>query len=96
MRTKVVPTPTSILRIHPQVFVHIPAKKYLHFDRNHRIEIDVKLACTLTKPSRIAPVNSGASNSVNSSHRAAEYEYFGQALYDKLKGVDTPVSAAIL
>jgi hypothetical protein len=44
----------------------------------------------------LAPVISGASKSVNASHQAAEHEYSRQALYDKLKGVETPVSAAML
>jgi hypothetical protein len=44
----------------------------------------------------LAPVISGASKSVNASHQAAEHEYSRQALYDKLKGVETTVSSAML
>jgi predicted DNA-binding protein YlxM (UPF0122 family) len=44
----------------------------------------------------LAPVISGASKSVNASHQAAEHDYSRQALYDKLKGVETTVSAAML
>ena len=44
----------------------------------------------------LVPVISGASKSVNASHQAADHEYSRQALYDKLKGVETPVSAAML
>lgn len=46
--------------------------------------------------SMLAPVISGASKSVNASHQAADHEYSRQALYDKLKGVESPVSAAML
>jgi hypothetical protein len=44
----------------------------------------------------LAPVISGASKSVNASHQAAGHDYSRQALYYKLKGVETPVSEAVL
>lgn len=44
----------------------------------------------------LAPVITRASKSVNAAHQAAEHDYSRQALYDKLKGVETPVSSALL
>lgn len=48
------------------------------------------LVATLTS------VVSGAANSVNAAHQSSESAYSRQAFYDKLKGVETPVSAALL
>jgi hypothetical protein len=44
----------------------------------------------------LAPVITRASKSVNVSHQVADHEYSRQTLYDKLKGVETPVSSALL
>jgi len=44
----------------------------------------------------LAPVISGGSKSVNAAHQAADHDYSRQAVYDKLKGVETPVSSALL
>ena len=41
-------------------------------------------------------VVTGASKSVHASHQASEYPYSRQALYDKLRGVESPVSSALL
>jgi len=44
----------------------------------------------------LAPVITQASKSVNAAHQAAEHDYSRQALYDKLKGVESPVASALL
>ncbi|WP_182871486.1 transposase, partial [Rhodopirellula sp. JC639] len=44
----------------------------------------------------LAPVITRASKSVNAAHQAAEHGYSRQALYDKLKGVESPVASALL
>lgn len=44
----------------------------------------------------LAPVVSGASKSVNAAHQASEHDCSRQAFYDKLKGVEPIVSAALL
>lgn len=44
----------------------------------------------------LTPVITGASKSVNAVHQASDCAYSRQALYDKLKGVETPVSQALL
>lgn len=44
----------------------------------------------------LIPVITRATKSVNASHQASAHEYSRQAFYDKLKGVETPVSQALL
>lgn len=61
--------------------------------RQHQVESPILFSHLVNM---LAPVISRASKSVNASHQAAEHEYSRQALYDKLKGVETPVSAAML
>lgn len=44
----------------------------------------------------LAPVVSGASKSLNASHQASNCEFSRQAVYDKLKGVESNVASALL
>jgi hypothetical protein len=72
MRANVVPMPNNILCICPQVFVHIAAKEHFLFDRNHRIEVDTELACSLAK-TRITPLSAAEkANRLSALHATLE------------------------
>jgi hypothetical protein len=67
-----VATPNNILCICPQVFVHIAAKEHFLFDRNHRIEVDTELACSLAK-TRITPLSAAEkANRLSALHATLE------------------------
>jgi hypothetical protein len=61
--------------------------------RQHQVESTILFSHLVNM---LAPVITQASKSVNAAHQAAEQDYSRQALYDKLKGVETPVSSALL
>jgi hypothetical protein len=64
--------PNNVLCICPQVFVHIAAKEHFLFDRNHRIEVDTELACSLAK-TRITPLSAAEkANRLSALHATLE------------------------
>ena len=72
MRANVVATPNNVSCIRHQVFVHIAAKEHFLFDRNHRIEVDTELACSLAK-TRITPLSAAEkANRLSALHATLE------------------------
>ncbi len=65
------------------------------FDQHRELQIESPLMFSHLV-GMLVPVISGGSKSVNASHQASGSPYSRQALYDKLKGVEAPVSQALL
>lgn len=61
--------------------------------RQHQVESPILFSHLVNM---LSSVVTRANKSVNAAHQAADHDYSRQALYDKLKGVETPVSSALL